>query len=246
MDTAKLGIDFGGSGIKGALVDVSQGQFISERHRIPTPQPATPEAVTKVIQELVQHFEYKGPVGVAFPAAIQQGVVQTASNIDKSWIGVRASDLFSEATGCRVKVLNDADAAGMAEQRFGHGKDTNGVVIMITIGSGLGTSIFVNGTLLPNTELGHIHYKDKVAEKWAADAVRKREELSWKKWGKRFNKYLAYLEKLFYPDLFILGGGVSNKPEKFEGLFPDVNTPVKPAMLQNKAGIVGAAFHADL
>lgn len=241
MDNIRLGIDFGGSGIKGALVNMETGEFIGERHRIETPQPATPEAVTEVIKQIKEHFNYEGNFGVAFPAAIQEGVVRTASNIDKSWIGVNAEQLFSDATGCKVKVLNDADAAGMSEMTNGHGKGLTGVVIFITIGTGIGTAIFTDGKLLPNTELGHIHYKNKVIEKWTSDAVRKNEDLSWKKWGNRFEEYLIYMEKLFYPKMILLGGGASKKFEKYEKYLSQVETTVKPALLQNQAGIVGAA-----
>jgi polyphosphate glucokinase len=242
MAIIRLGIDVGGSGIKGALVNTETGRLEGERYRIETPQPSTPENVTKVIKEIVTHFSYQGPVGVAFPAAIQQGIVKTASNIDKSWIGKNAENLFSQATGCETKVVNDADAAGMAEIAFGHGKGLRGVVIMITIGTGLGTAIFTNGILVPNTELGHIHFHNKIAEKWTSDAVRKDKDLSWKKWGKRFSQYLKYLEKLFYPEVFILGGGASKKFEKYEAFLSDVVTPIKPALLQNEAGIIGSVM----
>lgn len=241
MENIRLGIDFGGSGIKGSLVNTRTGEFVTERHRIETPQPATPEKVAEVIRAITHHFNYRGDMGIAFPAAVQNGIVRTASNIDKSWIGQDAPKLIEEYTSCPTIVINDADAAGLAEMRFGHGKDVDGTVLLVTIGSGLGTSLFTEGKLLPNTELGHIHYKNKVAEKWASDAVRKEEDLSWKKWGKRFNEYLHYLEKLFYPKLIILGGGASKKFEKYSEYFKDVQTLVKPAYLQNHAGIIGAA-----
>ena len=178
MENTRLGIDFGGSGIKGGLVDVSKGELIGERHRIETPNPSTPQAVSEVIQQIVTHFDYTGEIGVAFPAAIQSGIVKTASNIDKSWIGTNAETMFTQITKNPVKVMNDADAAGIAEMRFGHGREIEGVALIVTIGSGLGTAIFTNGVLVPNTELGHIHYKNKVAEKWASDAVRKKQDLS--------------------------------------------------------------------
>lgn len=241
MGNIKLGIDFGGSGIKGGLVDTDKGALIGERHRIETPQPATPQRVAEVINQIVTHFEYQGDIGVAFPAAVQAGVVKTASNIDKSWIGSNAEEIFTQVTGHPTKVLNDADAAGIAEMRFGHGKGIKGVAMIITIGSGIGTALFTNGMLMPNTELGHIHYKDKVAEKWASDAVRKKEDLSWKKWGKRFGEYLHYMEKLFYPEIIILGGGASKKFEKYGEYLDDVETKVVPAYLQNQAGIIGSA-----
>jgi polyphosphate glucokinase len=243
-DSVRLGIDFGGSGIKGALVDINKGELVSDRHRIPTPDPSTPGRVSEVIRQIVEYFNYKGIVGVAFPAAIQQGIVMTASNIDESWIGKNAGELFYQATGCRTMVLNDADAAGLAEIRFGNGQDISGVAMMVTVGSGLGTSIFINGTLLPNTELGHLYYKGKISEHWASDAVRKSEDLSWKKWGKRFGKYLRYLERLFYPSIIIIGGGASKKMERFEKQLKRVQTRVVPAALQNHAGIIGAAVEA--
>jgi len=239
-----LGFDVGGSGIKGALVNTKKGELASDRMRIETPNPATPKSVSSIIKKITESFEYKGGIGVAFPAAVQNGVVRTASNIDGSWIGENAEQLFSGATGSRVTVLNDADAAGLAEIRFGQGKDFNGVVLVITVGSGIGTAIFTNGVLLPNTELGHVHYKDKLAEHWASDAVRKDEDLSWKKWAKRFDKYLHYMEKLFYPELIILGGGVSKKFERFEEYLKRVETRVVPAQLQNHAGIIGAALES--
>ncbi len=244
MENVVLGFDIGGSGIKGALVDVKTGELKSERKRIETPSPATPLSVSKTIKEITDEFEYKGRVGVAFPAAIQDGVVRTASNIHKSWIGENAEELFSKRTDCRVTVLNDADAAGLAEMRFGHGKGVNGVVMLLTVGSGIGTVLFSNQVLVPNTELGHVYYKKKVAEKWASDTVRKKEDLSWKKWAKRFDKYLHYMEKLFYPELIILGGGVSKKYDKFSEYLKRVQTRVIPAYLQNHAGIIGAAMES--
>jgi len=241
MEKIRLGIDFGGSGIKGALVDTEKGEFTTERHRIETPQPATPEKVTEVFKEIIHHFEYEGEVGVAFPAAVQNGSVRTASNIDKSWIGQNAEKLIEQSTSCPAIVVNDADAAGLAEMRFGIGKSIHGTAMMITIGSGIGTALFTDGKLLPNTELGHIHFNDKVAEKWVSDAVRKEEGLSWKKWAKRFNEYLHYMEKLFYPEIIILGGGASKKFEKYSEYLKDIETTVVPAHLQNHAGIIGAA-----
>ena len=244
MQNIHLGIDFGGSGIKGCLVDTSQGVFTTERHRIETPSPASPEKVTQIFKDIINHFDYSGDVGVAFPAAVQNGLVRTASNIDKSWIGQNAATLIEESTSNRASVVNDADAAALAEVRFGHGKDIEGTVLMITIGSGLGTAIFTDGKLLANTELGHVYYKNKIAEKWASDATRKEEDLSWKKWAKRFNEYLHYMEKLFYPELIILGGGASKKFEKYSEYLKDVETEVVPAYLQNHAGIIGAAIRA--
>ena len=238
-----LGIDIGGSGIKGAPVDINTGQLLTERFRIPTPQPATPNAVARTIDQVCRHFEWSGPVGCGFPAAVQHGVVKTAANIDDSWINVNGEQLFSKTTGLPVKLTNDADAAGMAEVKFGAGKDKEGVIFVITIGTGIGTALFVDGTLVPNTELGHIRIKGMDAEHWTSDAARKREELSWKRWAKRFNRYLSYLDSLFWPDLFILGGGAAKKHEKF---IANLHTrcPVVPAKFHNNSGIVGAALTA--
>jgi len=238
-----LGIDVGGSGIKGAVVDTENGQLITDRYRITTPKPATPKAVSKAVQKIVNRFDWRGKVGCGFPAVIQHGIVRTASNIDKSWIGVNAVNLFQESIQCETTVINDADAAGMAEMRFGAGKDNNGMVIIITVGTGIGTSIFSNQTLLPNTELGHIIMDGKIAEDYVSDVIRKDADLSWKKWSNRFNKYLLELERLFWPDLIIIGGGASKKHEKFFD-FLSIRTKILSARLQNEAGIVGAALAA--
>lgn len=239
-----LGVDIGGSGIKGAIVDTVTGELVTGRHRIDTPQPATPEAVAAVLAQLVLHFHWNGPVGCGFPAAIQHGVARTAANISPSFIGVDIDKLFSEATQCPCYNLNDADAAGMAEMRFGEGLGQSGVVLLITIGTGLGTVFFTEGTLLPNTELGHLYLPNgKKAEHYASDAVRKAEDLGWKRWGKRFNTYLTLMESLYWPDLIILGGGASKKFDKFKQQIT-VEAPVKPAAFLNQAGIVGAALFA--
>jgi len=243
-DQVRLGIDFGGSGIKGALIDTDTGELITDRYRIATPEPSTPENVAETIKQITDYFHYKGRMGVAFPAAVQAGIIQTASNIDKSWIGKDAAAILEEKTGCETIIINDADSAGLAEMRFGHGKDLQGVGMIVTVGSGLGTALFTNGVLLPNTELGHVHYKDKIAEKWASDATRKKKDLSWKKWAKRFGKYLHYMEQLFYPELIIIGGGASKKFNKYEKYLHKVKTRVLPAHLQNHAGIIGAAVEA--
>ena len=243
-EKVRLGIDFGGSGIKGALIDTESGKLTTDRYRIPTPNPSTPEAVADTIKQITEHFGYQGRMGVAFPAAVQNGIIQTASNIDKSWIGQDATAILREKTGCETIIINDADAAGLAEMRFGQGKDIQGVGLIVTVGSGLGTALFINGILLPNTELGHVYYKDKIAEKWASDATRKKKELTWKKWAKRFGKYLHHMEQLFYPELIIIGGGASKKFSKYEKYLHKVKTPVQPAYLQNHAGIIGAAVEA--
>lgn len=239
-----LGIDVGGSGIKGTLVDIKKGKFAVERHRIETPQPSTPAAVAKTVAKIATHFDYKGPIGCTFPAVILHGVAMSAANVDKSWIGTNAEALFAEATGCPVHVLNDADAAGVAEMTYGVGRDRQGVVIMLTLGTGIGSAIFIDGKLVPNTEFGHVEMGGKEAEHYAASSIRESEDLSWKKWGKRVNKYLNYMEVLFTPDLFILGGGVSKKSEKFMEHI-DVRAEVLPAQLLNDAGIIGAAMAAS-
>lgn len=236
-----LGVDIGGSGIKGALVNIKTGELTAARHRIPTPMPATPKSVTETVVKLINHFKWSGPVGCGFPAAISKGRVRTASNIDEKWIGTVASALFSEASGCPTVVLNDADAAGLAEMKFGAGKNNEGVVFVITIGTGLGTTAFSKGHLFPNMELGHLVMDDVIAEHYASDAVRKNENLSWKKWSKRFNKYLYEIEQLFWPDLIIIGGGASKKQEKFFHYLSS-NVELKPAQLLNEAGIIGAAL----
>jgi polyphosphate glucokinase len=238
-----LGIDVGGSGIKGAPVDLDTGELTASRKRIPTPKSAKPFPIAEIVADVSKHFEWQGPIGIGFPAVIRQGKALTAANIHNKWIGVNAAELFAEHTQCPVRVINDADAAGLAEMVFGAGRDRKGVVFVITIGTGLGTALFTDRHLLPNTELGHIEMKGWEAELRASDAARKQEKLSWKKWARRFNDYLHELERLFWPDLFILGGGVSKKHEKFLP-YLDVQAEVVPAQLLNEAGIVGAALAA--
>ncbi len=241
-----LGIDVGGSGIKGAPVNLETGDLVSDRFRLPTPENAKPDDVAETIAAVVQHFEWNGPLGIGFPAVVRNGVVYTAANIDDSWIEMNAERLISDATGCASYMLNDADAAGLAEMRFGVGEQRQkGVVILITIGTGLGTAIFVDGKLVPNTELGHLKMKGKDAEKRASDAARQDKDMSWEKWAKRLNKYLHYLENLFWPNLFVLGGGVSKESQNFLPLL-DLRTEVVPAKLLNQAGIVGAALYAGM
>ena len=238
-----LGIDIGGSGIKGALVDIGKGELHSERHRIATPQPATPDHVGEVVQEIVDHFDYTGVVGITFPAVVRNGVTLTAANVDDAWIGFPAREHFEEVLGLEVTVLNDADAAGVAEIAFGAGRGLDGTIFVLTFGTGIGSAVFVNGELLPNTELGHIELGGREAEPWASDRARKDEGLSWKKWAKRVQEYLNYLDMLFSPDLFILGGGVSKKADKYLHRI-ETRTRVVPAELLNEAGIVGAAYAA--
>ena len=238
-----LGIDIGGSGIKGAPVDLESGQLARSRKKILTPQPSTPEAVAAVVVELVTHFDWEGPIGCTLPSVVRHGIVHSAANIDKGWIGVDGEKLLREATGQNVTLLNDADAAGIAEMRFGAGRDRDGVVFILTFGTGIGSGVFVDGRLHPNTELGHLEFKGMDAEHYAAARVREAEKLSYKKWGARVNEYLEHLEDVFSPDLFIIGGGVSRKLEKFEQYLV-VETEVVPAQLRNEAGIVGAALIA--
>ena len=239
-----LGIDVGGSGIKGALVDIEEGTLLTKRYRIPTPQPSKPKQVAKTVAKIARHYNWEGNIGCGFPAVVQQGIVRTAANIHHKWIDTNVTELFTEATGCQVEVINDADAAGLAEMTFGAGKDRQGVVLLVTIGTGLGTSLFTNGILLPNTELGHIEIDGKDAELMASDAARKRDKLSWKKWGKRLDMYLDHLEKLVWPDLIILGGGVSKKHEKF---FPYLNIQAEIVVAEafNEAGIIGGALASN-
>jgi len=239
-----IGIDIGGSGIKGAVVDLNVGAFIGERIRIDTPRPATPEAVAAVVAEMVTVLDVGGPVGCTLPAVVHNGVAASAANIDKTWIGVNAERLVAEATGRRATVLNDADAAGLAEQRFGAAGGRDGVVIVLTLGTGIGSAILIDGHLLPNTELGHLELDGHDAESKASAAVRKADDLSWKVWAARLDHYLHHVEALFSPDLFVLGGGVSRKHDRFMPLLT-VDTEVVPATLRNQAGIVGAALRAD-
>ncbi len=238
-----LGIDIGGTGIKGAPVDVENGSLLAPRFRLLTPTPSKPKPMAETVAEIARHFAWTGPIGCGFPALVQAGVVRSAANIHKKWIGVDAQALFADVTGCPVIVLNDADAAGLAEMTFGAGRGRNGVVMIITIGTGLGTALFLDGQLVPNTELGHIEIGGQDAELRASDAARQRDKLSWKRWAKRFNKYLNTLERLFSPDLFILGGGASKKHEKFIPLL-SVRAEILPAQLLNEAGIIGAALAA--
>ncbi len=238
-----LGIDVGGSGIKGAPVNTKTGALLAPRYRIPTPQPSKPKAVARVVGEIAAHFEWEGPIGVGFPAPIQKGVALTAANIHKKWVNTNAAKLFSKATGCPVTVINDADAAGIAEMKFGAGRGRKGVVLLITIGTGLGSSVFTNGHLVPNTEFGHIEIRGKDAERIASDAVRKEKDLSWETWGARLNLFLLRMEGLLWPDLIILGGGVSKKFGKFRP-YLTVRADVVPAATLNEAGIIGAALAA--
>jgi polyphosphate glucokinase len=242
-DNIVMGVDIGGTGIKGAPVDIEKGELAGERFRILTPHPATPKAVADVVGEVVEHFTWNGPVGATFPAVVKDGVTLSAANVDKEWIGANADELFTQRLNMPVTVLNDADAAGLAEMRFGAGRGRSGVVIMVTLGTGIGCGMFLDGKLVPNTELGHIEIGGKDAETMAADSVRERKELSWKKYAGRVEQYLRKLDALLWPDLIIIGGGASKKAEKFLPLI-DIRPEVVPAKLQNEAGIVGAALAA--
>lgn len=236
-----FGIDIGGSGMKAAPVDVFTGELTAERHKFLTPQPATPDAMADVVTKLVEHHGWEGPVGVAFPAVIRHGVAHSAANVDQAWIGTDADALFTEASGHDVHVVNDADAAGLAEMRFGAGRGRDGVVIVFTFGTGIGSGFFVDGRLVPNTELGHLELDGHNAEDRAAASARDREDLSWSKWAERVERYLRHVVMLFSPELVIVGGGASRKAEKW---LPhvDVDVEVVPAELTNEAGIVGAAL----
>lgn len=238
-----LGIDIGGSGIKGAVVDTSTGKFIAERHRLDTPKRATPKAMAETVREIAQHFSWKGRIGCGMPGPIKQGRVLTANNLHKSWIDTEAAPLYAKATGCKVTVINDADAAGLAEMKLGAGKKHSGVVVIVTLGTGIGSALFVNRRLVPNTEFGQIELGGKNAEQRASSRVREEKGISWKKWGKAVNEYLHALENLLWPDLIIIGGGVSKKHEKFVHHFT-TRTPVVPARFRNDAGIIGAALGA--
>ncbi len=239
-----LGVDVGGSGVKGAVVDLDTGQLVGERFRLETPQPATPEAVTKTVAEVVRHFNWSGPLGVTYPGVVVNGVVQTAANVDPSWIGRDVAQQMSAALGGqRVTVLNDADAAGLAEQRYGAGRNQDGVVLLLTFGTGIGSAVIHHGMLLPNTEFGHVEVGGKEAEHRAAASVMERKGWSYRKWTKQVTKVLVAVENAIWPDLIIAGGGISKKADKWIPLLKN-RTPVVAAELLNTAGIVGAAMAA--
>ena len=238
-----LGIDVGGSGIKGAPVDIKKGELLSERLRLETPKPATPKAVAETFAKLVKMHSWKGPIGCGFPAIVSHGVALSAANIDKKWIGTDIEKLFSKVSGCEVRVLNDADAAGVAAMRYGAGKGVNGTVLMLTIGTGIGSALFIDGKLVPNTEFGHLKFKDGIAEHYAANSVRKAQNLSWEVWGKRFNEYLLHLDRILSPDLIILSGGASKRFDEFRHVIT-TKTKIIPSNMLNNAGTVGAAANA--
>jgi polyphosphate glucokinase len=240
-----FGVDIGGSGIKGALVEVATGRLVTERRRIPTPQPSTPQAVAAVVAQMVGDAQWQGDIGATFPAVIKHGVAQSAANVDHSWVGTDVDKLFTDVVGAgsEVVVLNDADAAGIAEARFGAAKGVAGVVIMLTFGTGIGSALLIDGVLVPNTELGHLELDGHDAESRAAASVRDEHGMSYKKWAQRVNRYMQHVERLFTPDLFVVGGGVSKNADRWVPLL-ELHTPVEPAQLLNDAGIVGAAIAA--
>jgi len=239
-----FGIDFGGTGIKGAPVDLVKGAFAAERERIKTPEKSTPKNVAEVFVDLLSRFPAStDPVGVTVPGVVRHGVVHSAANIDQEWIGTDADELFTAATGREVHVVNDADAAGLAEVRYGAARNQRGLVIVTTLGTGIGTALIYDGMLVPNSELGHLEIDGHDAERRAANSAREREELSWAHWAKRLHKYYRTLEKLFSPDLFVVGGGISKQADEFLPLL-DLSTPIVPATLRNDAGAVGAALYA--
>ena len=240
-----LGIDIGGSGIKAAPVDTATGQLTAARQKVATPQPSSPPAVAKIVSQLVQDFSWSGPVGVTFPGVVVAGVIHTAANMDPSWIGVDAVKLFGAETNLNVTVLNDADAAGVAEMRFGAGKGVPGTVLLLTLGTGIGSALFIDGILVPNTEFGHIEIRGKDAEKRASEHAREEHELSWGDWAGRVDEYLEQMEALLSPGLIIIGGGVSRKSDKFMPFLTGLRAKVVPAALHNDAGIVGAAMAVD-
>jgi polyphosphate glucokinase len=238
-----LGIDIGGSGVKGAPVDLTSGEFTQDRLRIETPKPATPESVAGVVEQIADRFAddiADSPIGITIPAVCQNGVARSAANIDPSWVDADVDALFTERLGRPVHVVNDADAAGVAEARYGAAKDVRGVVILTTLGTGIGSALLLDGRLLPNSELGHLELDGRDAEDHAAQSAMEREQLSYEEWAKRLQRYYSYVENLFWPDLFIVGGGVSKKADQFLPLL-DLRTPIVPAKLRNSAGIVGAA-----
>jgi len=238
-----LGIDIGGTGCKAAIVDINEGKFLTERFRLDTPQPSTPDAVCKTVKAIIKHFDWKGKVGVGFPAIMKNGVAFSAANIHKDWLQTNVEKVLSKAIDLPVKATNDADAAGIAAIKFGAGKGKNGMVLFLTIGTGIGSALFLNGQLCPNTEFGHLFFKKEIAEKSISNALRKRENLSYKKWGKSWNEFLLHMERVLNPDLVILGGGGGKKFKEFSQ-YLKLDTKVIPAILKNDAGIIGAAIYA--
>lgn len=242
-----LGIDIGGSGIKAAPVDLGTGELLAERRRISTPKSGDPESMIAIVGELIAHFEWEGPVGIGFPGVIQNQTIRTAANLNDEWEGVHLPEVLKPTTRAPVSVVNDADAAALCEMRLGAGRSVQGVVLLLTIGTGIGSALFVDGKLVPNMEFGHVPFPHPKKKRWVpaetvvADSARKREDLSWKKWGERFNDYLHSLYHLTWPTQIILGGGAAKKPERFLK-YLDLPVPIEVATFKNQAGIVGAAL----
>ena len=239
-----LGIDIGGSGIKAAPVDVTTGALTAERVKVATPRPALPDAVAEAVKELVAGFGWSGPIGLTFPGVVIGGITYTAANLDRAWIGLDAAALFTAATGLTLSMLNDADAAGVAEMKFGAGVGEQGTVLLLTFGTGIGSALFTDGELVPNTEFGHIEVRGRDAEERASERARELHDLSWGKWAGRVDEYLGHVEALLSPSLFIIGGGISRKADKFIPLLSGGRARIVPAAMQNNAGIVGAAMAA--
>ena len=237
-----LGIDIGGSGIKAAPVDVTTGKLLADRQKIDTPHPALPDPVADVVKQLTTAFNWSGPVGITFPGVVIDGVTRTAANMDPAWIGLDAAALFAKATGNPVRVLNDVDAAGVAEMTFGAGVDEQGTVLMVTFGTGIGSALFVKGILVPNTEFGHIEIRGRDAESRASERAKQLHDQSWSKWAEHVDEYLQHIEALLSPDLIILGGGISRQSEKWVPRLTAIRARIVPAALLNNAGIVGAAM----
>jgi polyphosphate glucokinase len=239
-----LGVDIGGTGIKAAPVDLSTGKLLAERVKLDTPHPSLPAAVADVVRDLVTGFAWTGPIGITFPGVVMDGVIKTAANVDKSWIDTDARTLFGQATGQPVALINDADAAGLAEMKFGAGAGQKGTVLLLTLGTGIGSALFIDGILVPNTEFGHIEIRGREAEKRASESVREEHDLSWGKWAGRVDEYLEHMEQLLSPQLFVIGGGISKKSDKFLPRLTGLRATVVPAAMLNDAGIIGAAMTA--
>ena len=241
-----LGIDIGGSGIKGAPVDTAQGKLLAERVKLETPHPALPDAVAKTVAQVAEAFSWTGPAGITFPGVVVDGVTHTAANLDPAWVGLDTRDLFNRTTGLTTALVNDADAAGLAEMSFGAGTGHKGTVLMLTFGTGIGSALFRAGILVPNTEFGHIEIRGKDAEHRASERAKEEHDLSWEKWAERVDEYLQHMEALTAPDLIVIGGGISRKSDKFLHLLTGLRATVVPASLHNDAGIVGAGLAAGL
>jgi polyphosphate glucokinase len=244
MGMHALGIDIGGSGIKAAPVDVDTGRLLADRQKHETPRPALPDALAGIVKELVATFSWSGPVGITFPGVVTDGVTRTAANLDPAWIGLDAASLFGRAIGDPVRMLNDADAAGVAEMTFGAGAGELGTVLMLTFGTGIGSALFIRGILVPNTEFGHVELHGEDAEKHASERAKNLNDLSWGKWAGRVDEYMRHIEAVLWPSLFIVGGGVSRQADKWVPRLTGIRARIVPAALQNEAGIVGAAMAA--